>query len=210
MRKNFLQPTRISFGNRLVWWLARLIFWVAGWRVEADLPDLPKYVLIVAPHTSYWDGFLAIVAEAIVTCGFSTLKISWLGKHTLFLGPLDGLMRRLGGIPIDRRARHATVDAAVEAFRTRECMVLAITPEGMRKKTRYWKTGFYYIALGAGVPILLAAVDYGRKLVYTGPIIMPSGDIRADTIRLREYYRCIQARHPEKVGEIAMPEGQLS
>jgi 1-acyl-sn-glycerol-3-phosphate acyltransferase len=194
-----------SLGNRLLYWLARLIYWLVGWRVEAVLPELPKYVVILAPHTSYWDGFLAFVGEAIYTCGFHTVKFFWLGKHTLFTWPFGYLMRWLGGIPVDRRVRHALVDQAVQAFKEREDIVLAITPEGMRQKSRYWKTGFYYIALGAQVPILLVYADYRRKRLGTGPLLMPSGDIQADMTTMRTFYSSITARHPEKVGQMEVP-----
>jgi 1-acyl-sn-glycerol-3-phosphate acyltransferase len=192
-------------GKRLLYALARLMFWLIGWRVEATLPAQPKYVVILAPHTSNLDGFLAFTGEAIITCGFHTIKISWLGKHTLFRWPFGYLMRALGGIPVDRRTRNALVDQAVDAFKERECITLGITPEGMRKKSRYWKTGFYYIALGAQVPILLVYVDYGRKLVGTGPLLMPSGDIQADMAAMRAFYATVTARHPEKVGQMEVP-----
>ncbi len=192
---------------RLVYWIAGVIYRLIGWRVEAVLPDLPKYVIIVAPHTSNLDGFLAFTGEAILTCGFHTIKVSWLGKHTLFRWPFAYLMRWLGGIPVDRRSHHALVDQAIQAFNTRPKLTLAITPEGMRRKSRYWKTGFYYIAHGSGVPILLAYVDYRRKVLSTGPLIMPSGDIQSDMATIRAFYRTITARHPGRVGQMEVPPG---
>lgn len=197
-------PAGTPLPNRLLYWFARAVFWLTGWTVDAPLPDLPKWELVVAPHTSYWDFFYIILAEIIVTAGFHTLKISWLGKHTLFRRPLGGLFRRLGGIPVDRSARHALVDQVVEAFRRREQLVIAVTPEGTRKRTPGWRTGFYYIALGAGVPMLLAFVDFKRKLVQTGPLITPSGDIDADLAIFRDFFGPVTARHPEKVGQIVV------
>jgi 1-acyl-sn-glycerol-3-phosphate acyltransferase len=197
--------SQAPLGSRLVYSIARLIYWLIGWRAEAVLPDLPKYIVIVAPHTSNLDGFVAFTGEAIITCGFHTIKISWLGKHTLFRWPFGYLMRWLGGIAVDRRARHARVDQAVQAFNEREHITLAITPEGMRKMSRYWKTGFYYIALGAHVPIVLVYVDYKRKVLGTGPLIMPSGDIQADMAAIRAFYETITARHPERVGQMEVP-----
>jgi 1-acyl-sn-glycerol-3-phosphate acyltransferase len=197
--------SQAPLGSRLAYSIARLIYWLIGWRVEAVLPDLPKYVIILAPHTSNLDGFVSFTGEAILTCGFHTIKISWLGKHTLFRGPFGYLMRWLGGIAVDRRARHAFVDQAVQAFNEREHITLGITPEGMRNKSRYWKTGFYYIALGAQAPIVLAYVDYKRKVLGTGPLIRPSGDIQADMAAIRAFYETITARHPEKVGQMEVP-----
>jgi 1-acyl-sn-glycerol-3-phosphate acyltransferase len=194
-----------SWLNRLLYWIASTAFRLTGWSVDAKLLDLPKWVLVVAPHTSYWDGIIIIMAEAIITCGFYTVRVSWLGKHTLFRGPLRRFMKAVGGIPVDRRARHALVEQVVQAFRLADRLVIAVTPEGMRNRTKYWKTGFYYIALGAGVPILLAAVDYRRKLVVTGPSLMPSGDIEADLAKMREFFCQVTAKHPERVGEIAVP-----
>ena len=194
----------MSPGSRLIYWVAKLVFLAAGWHVDAHLLNLPKYVLIAAPHTSNWDGILGVVAEAIITRGFSTLKVSFLAKRSLFRWPLTGLIRWAGGLPVDRSARHAAVDQAICAFKESQGLVLAITPEGSRKRTPHWKTGFYYIALGAGVPILCVYIDYKRRVVGTGPTIVPSGDIHADMAQIRDFYRSVVARHPERVGEITV------
>jgi 1-acyl-sn-glycerol-3-phosphate acyltransferase len=199
------QPSALSWGNRLLSWLAALLYRLMGWRVEVDLPDLPKYVIIVAPHTSNWDGIIGIIGEVLVTRGHANLRISWLGKHTLFHWPLGGLLTALGGVQVDRRARHAVVDQVVQQFERRANLVLAITPEGSRRRTRYWKTGFYYIALSAHVPILLAFLDYRRKVLGTGPLLTPSGDIQADMAIIREFYSRVTARHPQRVGDIGVP-----
>jgi 1-acyl-sn-glycerol-3-phosphate acyltransferase len=190
------------WGSRVLCWLATLIYRILGWRLDAPLPDLPKYVIIVAPHTSNWDGIVGVTGAVIVTRGFADLRISWLAKRSLFAGPLKGPMMALGGVQIDRSARHAVVDQAVQEFERRDQMVLAITPEGSRRRMPYWKTGFYYIALGAHVPILLAYVDYRRKVVGTGPLVTPSGDIQADMAIIREFYSHITARYPANVGEV--------
>jgi 1-acyl-sn-glycerol-3-phosphate acyltransferase len=191
--------------SRILYWIARLIYRLLGWHVDATLLDVPKYVIIYAPHTSNWDGFLAFVGEAIVTCGFHTVKLSFLAKDSLFRWPMRPLMLWLGGTPVDRRAQHGLVDQVVRRFKEQDRLVLAITPEGMRKRSRYWKTGFYYVALGAGVPILLVFVDYKRKLVGSGPTIHPSGDIQADMLAIRAFYSHVAARHPERVGEMSVP-----
>jgi 1-acyl-sn-glycerol-3-phosphate acyltransferase len=191
--------------NRLLHWIGLRWLALMGWRSTVSLPDLPRYVIVLAPHTSYLDGLLGILADAVATCGFYTARISWLGKHTLFYPPHGLLIRALGGVPVDRRARHALVDQVVEAFRSRERMVLAVTPEGARHKTRYWRTGFYYIALGADVPMLLCYVDYKSKTVGSGPLIHPSGNIHADVAKMRAFYSQFTARYPEKVGEMDVP-----
>jgi 1-acyl-sn-glycerol-3-phosphate acyltransferase len=162
-----------------------------GWQTEGELPDLPKFVVVGAPHTSNWDF---VYAMAFI---FSAdLKIFWMGKHTLFKSPYGGFMRKLGGIAIDRRASRGTVEQMVDVFNQQEKLVLLIPPEGTRKKVESWKTGFYHIAQGANVPILLAYLDYQRKVVGFGPTITPSGDITADVTRIQDFYRDIPGKYP--------------
>ena len=134
------------------------------------------------------------------------IRISWFGKHTLFGRSFGWLMRRLGGIPIDRRAPHEVVDRTAEMFRTRERMVLAVPPEGTRQKVRYWKSGFYYIALHSGVPIGLGFLDYEKKLCGLGPLVSPTGDVRRDMDTIRAFYREIRGRNPERQSQPRLKE----
>ena len=180
-------------------WLANMLFKLFGWRAEGSLAGLPKCVLVVAPHTSNWD-FPVMIALAVAL----RIKVTWMGKHTLFRPPFGWLMRRLGGLPIDRGARHNIVEQAVESFRTHERLVLAILPEGTRKRTSYWKSGFYHIARGANVPIALGFADYRRKAGGIGRVIELSGDVDADMAIIREFYSGMTGKRPEQFGEIRL------
>ena len=176
---------------------AQLLLTLFGWRMVGQPPDAPKYLIVFAPHTSNWDlpiGY--VVARAF------KLAPSWIGKHVLFRPPFGRLFRWIGGIPVDRRSRNNAVEQVVQAFNDRERVVLAITPEGTRKKTSHWKTGFYYIALGAQIPMQLAFLDYRRKIGGFGPLIMPSGDIDADLSIMRGFFSGIAGKYPDQVGDI--------
>ena len=169
--------------SRLAYAVGRLYLTLAGWKVEGELPPGGKGVLIAAPHTSGWDlPFMLSVAWVF------RLRLNWLGKHTLFRGAAGPFMRWLGGIPVDRRAPLGQVGQAVERFNNHSSMYLAIAPAGTRSQAKHWKSGFYRIAEGAGVPILCGFLDYGRKVGGVGPAIVPSGDVRADMDRLRAFY----------------------
>ena len=186
-------------------WLAKMLLKLFGWRAEGSLADTPKCVLIVAPHTSNWD-FLVMLALAIAL----RIKATWMGKHTLFRAPFGWIMRRLGGLPIDRSARNNVVEQAIESFRRRDRMVLAILPEGTRKRTPYWKSGFYHIALGAKVPIALGFADYRRKVGGIGRVFVPSGDVDADMALIRDFYSSITGKRPEQFGEIRLKSQENS
>jgi 1-acyl-sn-glycerol-3-phosphate acyltransferase len=184
--------------------LAKLLLKLFGWRRIGKLPDVPKYLIVFAPHTSNWDlpiGYT--VARAF------KLHPNWLGKHILFRPPFGALFMWIGGIPVDRRARNNAVEQAIQAFHSRDRLALAITPEGTRKKTSYWKTGFYYIATGANVPILLAFLDYRRKVGGFGPLVVPSGDIEADLQIMRDFFVNISGKYPEQAGEINLMQGKI-
>jgi 1-acyl-sn-glycerol-3-phosphate acyltransferase len=155
--------------------LGRWIFRVAGWRFESELPNVSRGVIIFGPHTSNWDFVFGMAV--ILTL---RIKATWIGKHTLFKRPFGGIFRWLGGIPIDRRASQGMIGQMIDTFRDKDKFFLVLAPEGSRKKVRRWKSGFYYIALGAGVPILVACLDYANRLVTFSPLIDPSGDYEAD------------------------------
>jgi 1-acyl-sn-glycerol-3-phosphate acyltransferase len=180
-------------------WLSRQLLRLFGWRLVGQPPDTPKYLIVFAPHTSNWDLPIGYAfAQAF------KLNPSWLGKHVLFRPPFGALFRRMGGIPVDRRSRNNAVDQAIQAFRDRDRLALAITPEGTRKKTTHWKSGFYHIAAGAKVPILLAFLDYRHKAGGFGPLIMPSGSIEADMEVMRSFFSGIAGKYPELAGDIQL------
>src|SRR5262245_9860838 len=176
---------------------------IFGWRLEGRLPDVDKLVVIAAPHTSNWD------LPVLLSLGFALrAKASWLGKHSLFRWPAGFLFRWMGGIPVYRSASHNMVAQTVEMFRNSESLILAIPPEGTRGKVSHWKTGFYYIALGAKTPIAMGFIDYKRKVVGVGPSIYPTGDIEADMEVIRNFYATVTAKYPDKASLPALPPNQ--
>ena len=158
---------------------------LTGWTLAGQLPaDQPKCVLIAAPHTSNWDlPYTLMVAFAL------RIDIYWMGKAQLFRGPFGPLMRWLGGIAVDRSQSTNLVAASALAIREADGpLCLVVPPEGTRSQTRQWKTGFYWIAHEAGVPIVMAYMDYPRKLSGLGPVFKPTGDIDADMAQIKAYY----------------------
>ena len=179
--------------------LADMVLKLFGWRAEGSLADCPKCVVVVAPHTSNWD-FPVLMLVAVVL----RVKVAWMGKHTLFRPPFGWIMRGLGGLPIDRSARHNMVEQAVESVHTHDRLLLAIPPEGTRKRAPYWRSGFYHIALGAQVPIALAYADYRRKVGGIGHVFVPSGDVDADMAIIRDFYSGVVGKRPDQFGEIRL------
>jgi 1-acyl-sn-glycerol-3-phosphate acyltransferase len=190
-----LQPDRFSQ------WIANAILHSKSWQIKINHPVPPKCVLLGAPHTSNWDLISALLLQHA-----SGVKLHWVGKDTIFRPPFGGFMRWLGGIPVNRRSSNNFVQQIVETFNRMEKLVLAIAPEGTRKQTPFWKTGFYYIALGARVPVALGYIDYGTRTVGIGPAFMPSGDIQSDFKLIREFYSTKKGKFPEKQGEIRIRE----
>ena len=180
-------PRRGSAALRV---LGRLVLAALRFRIEGEVPDAPKLVIAVAPHTSNWDF---VVGAAVMFA--LDLRVTFIGKHTLFVGPLGALMRWMGGIPVDRSAPHGIVGESIAAFRSRPALVLAIAPEGTRKRVERFKTGFLHIARGAGVPVVLAALDYGDRCVRLGPAFVPGEDVEADRVRVEAYFAAVRGRH---------------
>ncbi len=178
-------------GNPLMAAVARSALRRAGWRIEGGLPDLRKVVAVMAPHTSNWDFVLAMTFMFAVG-----IRFSWLGKDALFRGPLGPLMRWLGGVPVRRDAPTGVVGQAIAAFGGREKFILVVAPEGTRKATSTWKTGFHRIALGAGVPLFVVSLDYPRKLIILGPLLEPSDDAQVDIDRIQERLQGVQGKFP--------------
>ena len=158
--------------------------------MAGDVPDLAKAVIIVAPHTSNWDFPVGVAAMLALD-----LELTFLGKHTLFEGPLAPLMRGLGGIPVDRSHPGAgVVEEMAARFRAADRLLLALSPEGTRTTVDRWKTGFYRIAAAAGVPIVAVALDWGRREIRFGPVLTPSGDLEADLGLLRVFFAGVIGR----------------
>ncbi|MBW7881768.1 MAG: 1-acyl-sn-glycerol-3-phosphate acyltransferase [Caldilineaceae bacterium] len=182
--------------QRFWFWLFRLL----GWNGQYIDPGADKYVIVVWPHTSNWDFFIGFIYSRAFPVPFPNFLI----KDSIINGPFGPIVRWLGGIPVDRSKSSKFVDQLAEEFARRGRMVLAITPEGTRGKTQYWKSGFYYVALAAKVPIVLAAVDYGRRFISFGQSIMPTGDLDADMEYIRSFLGDATGRHPQRQGDIGV------
>lgn len=175
----------------LLRWCALRLLALLGWRLDVHLPDAPRFVVLAAPHTSNWDGVLAVLAMLAME-----LRLGLFVKHTAFEGLLGPVLRKVGALPVDRTARGGVVGQTVEAFRTRPELVIGIAPEGTRRRVAKWKRGFYLIADGAQVPMVCAYIDYARKTVGTGPRLMPSGDYARDLETIQAFYRTITPKRP--------------
>ena len=181
--------------------LAGLWLWCFGWKVEGSLPPSVKAVAIAYPHTSNWDmPFMLAISYRL------GIRPSWLGKRELFRWPFGSFMRWLGGLPVDRGARTNMVAQVVERFQDIERLFLVIPPSATRHLATHWKSGFYYIACGAGVPILCTFLDYTRKVGGIGPPVIPSGNIPADMNTIRAFYQGIEGRYPQNQTPIYLPE----
>jgi len=177
-----------------MWLLTRL-----GWTIQADLPDIKKYVIIAAPHTSNWDFPLGILAAKAIR-----LKVYWMGKHSLFYWPYGWFFRAIGGTPVHREHGHHYIRQMTDLFARSERLVLALAPEGTRAKTDHWKTGFYYIARAAKVPVLMAYLDFAHKQVGVGGLFYPGEDIEADFEHIRRFYANRGGHNPEKASPIKL------
>ena len=169
--------------------LGHAVLALMGWRVTGDIPNVPKFVIIAAPHTSNWDFVVGIAAKLALR-----LRVTFLGKDSLFRFPLGVLWRAWGGIPGDRSPSNAVVKGIVDGFANRDRLVLAVAPEGTRKPVRRWRTGFYHIAHGARVPIVPVALNFGAKEIQIGAPFHTTGDAERDLERLREVFRGVRGR----------------
>ncbi len=178
--------------------LARGLLRLVGWRIIGEKPPLHKAVVVAAYHTTNWDGIMLVLAMMALK-----VHIVWIVKKELMWFPLGNAMRALGALPIDRLGSKGVTDFIVEEFKRRDHMILVLSPEGTRHKVTRWKRGFYVIAERANVPIVLAGIDYKRKMMGFGPNFVPSGDLDQDVEILRKFYRDYTPLHPENAGEIA-------
>lgn len=203
MTESTYNPTALVGGYRDRNWarrqFARFMFAVTGWRVSIEHPVPDKCVVIGAPHTSGADLFAAWFLMLV-----TGIKLSWVAKDDLFFPPLGWFLRAVGGIPVNRRERTDFVGQMVRHFETRSVFVFGIAPEGTRGTKSYWKTGFYYVALRAQVPLVLGYADYKNKVVGFGPMLYPTGNLEADFVQIKNYYAAIPGRFPERQGEIRL------
>jgi 1-acyl-sn-glycerol-3-phosphate acyltransferase len=192
-------PRNPLIQTSLIRGLSKLVLGLTGWRaVGVPPPNTPKYVMICAPHTSYWDGFWMLACASMLR-----IDLRFLGKHTMFKGPLGWLITSLGAVPVIRSQRQNTVQQAAAWFNSSDAFLLGVAPEGTRKLTEGWKTGFYWIAMEAKVPIACAFIDYGTKTGgFLSDLIHPSGDIDQDFELFRKAYAKITPKFPAKMSPI--------
>ncbi|MCG8635894.1 MAG: lysophospholipid acyltransferase family protein [Desulfobacterales bacterium] len=164
--------------------IGRIGLFVLGWKTHGKIPDLKKFILVAAPHSSNWDFvfFLLIIFKF-------RIPVHWMAKESMFIPPFKTLLIRLGGIPIDRSKNKNTVQVMAETFNNSDRLIVTIAPSGTRQRVRAWKSGFYHIAHQANVPIVCGFVDYKRKTGGIGPTLHPSGDMEADLDLMREFYK---------------------
>lgn len=167
-----------------------------GWKIIGSLPDLKKYVLIVAPHTSNWDAVIGILSRYAVG-----VKINFLIKHQLFFFPMSFLLRALGGMPVNRSVAGNVVNQTVQLFQSKDELFIAVAPEGTRSHVMRWKEGFYHIATKANVPIVMIGLDYASKEVRVQHPFSPSGDMNGDFKKIIDYFKTIRGMYPKEIPE---------
>lgn len=174
---------------------ALLLLWFrhSGWRAVGTFPPNRKFVIMGASHTSNWD-FLVFLG----TVHALGRQVRFVGKKSLFRWPMGGFMRALGGVPVDRNSPQDLVSQIIDQFAVHDDFLLIVAPEGTRAATTHWRTGFYQIALKAGVPIVCAGPDYPAKLGVIGPVIHPTGDYAADMRPAFDFFRGLHPKHPER------------
>lgn len=178
-----LPPRMPAFGERWLRRVCRGLLRLSGWQLEGELPDCARLVLIGAPHSSWWDGIWGLLMKVGIGA-----EVHFMIKRELFHGPMGWLLRRLGGMAIDRRAAGGVVGQMVDTFKRSPSLWLAITPEGTRKPVTRWKTGFWHIAHTADVPVFPVAFHYPDKRIVLGPLFETTDDMAADIAHLRAFY----------------------
>ena len=174
--------------------IARFMFKISGWKVEGRFPsELRKYIIAVAPHTSNWDFPVGVLARSVLHIE----NAKFLGKDSLFKPPFGWFFRWLGGYPVDRSSRHDVVQQVVNIFNNHDDFIVAMAPEGTRKKVEKLRTGFYFIAKGANIPIIPVGFDFEKKVIKVGEPFYPTDNLENDLKFLISYYRTIRGKNPE-------------
>jgi 1-acyl-sn-glycerol-3-phosphate acyltransferase len=181
-------------GNRFTGWLGRSLLNITGWKLEGALPQHPKMVFAIAPHTSNWDFFLGISVLFALR-----IKIRFLGKHSIFVPVAKQLLEAIGGMPVNRKSANGVVGQVVSQFDSQEKMILAVAPEGTRSPKFPWKSGFLAIAHQAKAHIVLIGFDFARKRVVFGPVFLSEGDFEEDMKKVYQFFSTVVAKYPENV-----------
>jgi 1-acyl-sn-glycerol-3-phosphate acyltransferase len=183
-------PSAPRSGNAFTRWFGRSIYTLGGWRMTGAWPDLNKVVVIVAPHSSAWDAIWGLAAKVGIGLG-----IVFIGKKEAFWGPIGWILRRVGGMPVDRSAPGGVVDQIASEMRRAERMWFVLAPEGTRRAVEHWKPGFWRIAKAAGVPVFCVGFDYPSKRIILGELVELSDDIDADMRRIRALFKDYRGRN---------------
>jgi len=186
-----LPPNVPKMGNALTRGFGRVMLRLARWRVVGGLPDVPKFIVIAAPHTSNWDWVVAMFA--LLGLG---VRINYLIKNTAFFWPLSVILRLTGGVPVDRSAPAGMVEDVARRVAANHEIIVVITPEGTRKRVEAWKTGFLRIAKATALPVVQVSWDYPSRTITLGPVAELSGDLDVDMQRVRNYYRQFTGKNP--------------
>lgn len=189
IRVPVLPPQAPRTGSALGRWFGQFVLWLGGWRIEGDWPDLPRMVIIVAPHSSAWDAIWGIAAKLAIG-----VDIVFMAKKEAFVGPIGWALRYFGGQPVDRQAASGLIGQAVAGIRAADRRWFLLAPEGTRRRVEKWRSGFWHIARGAGVPVFCAWFDYPRKRIGLGPLVELSDDIEADMQRIRALFAPYQGK----------------
>ncbi len=183
--------------TRLLRGLSKFLLTIFGWKIQNGLPDIPKFVLIAAPHTSSWD-FIMMLATAFAI----QARISWMGKDSLFRKPFGLFFKWCGGIPIDRSKPNGVVGEMTRSFNQKPRLILVVAPEGTRGKVLQWKTGFYHIARSANVPIVPGFLDFGRKQISFGAVYTPGEHVETDIENLQALYAGMLGKNAGKTSDL--------
>ena len=182
--------------------VSRLILKLIGWELDERVPESQRYVMIGYPHTSNWDFILGMLAKWALG-----LPINWVAKHSMFWGPFKPMFIAMGGVPLDREKTTGFIQKNIKLFAEKEHFILGLMPEGTRSKTDHWKTGFYHIAHGANVPIVMAYLDYKNKVIGIGELVDTSGDIHADFEIIKTFYEDKTGYRPEHQSDMRIVAG---
>ena len=188
------------WGNKITVWIARLWLWITGWKLDMTFPNVPKMVLVAAPHTSNWDGVHGITAAIA-----ADVRLTFFAKHSMFKFPFRRFLGWVGVVPIDRGNAGSVVQQTINKINEAEKFVLVLAVEGTRSRVEKWKMGFYHIARETNIPMVLGYMDYKTKVIGTGPVIYPSGDMQADLEKIYSFYRTVNACHPERFAVPSIP-----
>lgn len=179
--------------------IARVVLRLTRWRTVGEPPDDAQFVAIAAPHTSNWDLFYLLMHA-----WYHDVDMSWLAKESLFVAPLGWLLRTLGGIPVARGSKGGLVATLTAEFGDTERLVVVIPPEGTRAWSDHWKSGFYRVALAAGVPMVCVFLDYGTRVGGFGPVVVATGDTDADMMVIRQFYADKEGKFADQKSEVRL------